>query len=194
MAGSARWAALRLLRAADDAELGALFGDRSDAQGLLAVLEEGIPADLRRDLDRFLADRFEGGRAALAAGRVVPTGQPAGEFAPELIVPELAGLAVEQELTAGQLGQVQAALAGRPDRELAGPVRKLPEVQRARAAWWLRQARAAVGWADKALGYLSGDPGNDLTANEQRELDRGAAHGAGQPRRACACPGHAADG
>ncbi len=164
-AGPARWAALRLLRAADDVELGELFGDGG---GLLGMLEAEIPPGdvLRGELERFLEDRFAGGRE-LHAGQVTPQGQPAGEFRPELISPELAGFAVAQELTAEQ---ARAVLEGRRDSELAGSLAGLPPVQRARAGWWLRRTRAAAGWADRALAYLTGDPAAGLNVDEQRDL------------------------
>ena len=174
VAGPGRWAALRLLRAADDDQLRVIF---AGGPGLLRVLDQGLAGDpvLRGQLDDFLAARFgEAGlgssRDAVLAGEVHPHGQPAARFTPGLISPELADAEVEDELTGEQRRHAQGAILGRPDSELALLLAGLPPVQRARAAWWLRRARAAAGWAARGLAYLSGDPSAGLSAGELAEL------------------------
>ena len=112
-AGPARWAALRLLRAADDEQLRQIF---AGGPRLVRLLEEALVADpvLRGELDAFLEARFEAGRDAVAAGEVRPYGLPAGLFTPELISAELAGVAAGDELTAGQYELARAAIRGAP--------------------------------------------------------------------------------
>ena len=151
--GPERALALVLLEAAADEELAGMF-----AGGELAgVLAAGIPeGDLRVTLGRFYGQRFEGGEPAVLAGTAEPLEvYPQAEFRPELIHAGLAGLPAGGELTAAR---VRAALYGRPDAELAAVLGQLPPGRQAQAVWWLGRARAAAGWADRALAYLTGDP------------------------------------
>ena len=135
-----RWLALQLLRAADDGELGGIFGRGST---LLAVLEEGIPAGhaLRPELDSFFDQRFSGGRAAVAAGQVVPRGQPAGAFTPALLDASLAGLGLAAEPTPAQLCGITEVIARWNADRLAAGLLTLSGAQRSRAARWLTTVR-----------------------------------------------------
>src|SRR5260370_21100558 len=105
--------ALRLLAAAGDGQLGVMF---TGGPGMLALLGAAFPPGdaLRGGLEDFLAARFDGGRPELAAGRVVPQGQPGGQFSPGLIHPDLAALR-RPDRTQDELkpaGNVLAALTG----------------------------------------------------------------------------------
>ena len=159
--------ALLVLRAVGDDVLEGIFS--GEGRGMADVLEGAIPAGhvLRGELERLLAGRFAGGRAALGQGTVIARGHPAGEFRPGMISGGLAGLAVGDALTARQ---ARAALRGRPDAELAGVLAVLPPAEQARGWWWLGRARAVAGWADQALDYLSGNPAAGLAPVELREL------------------------
>ena len=115
---------------------------------------------------RVVRTRDGGGEAAEQSveGSVWPPDQ---RFSPELVNRELAGFAVEQELTGEQ---ARAALGGSPDAGLARLLAVLPAAERVRARSWLERTRMAAGWAERALRYLSGDPEYALDAGQQREL------------------------
>ena len=138
-----KWLALQLLWAASDEDLEVMF---DPAGGLLAVLEENIPAghEVRPSLDHLLAGRFRGGRGEVAAGRVAPFGQPAGTFTPALLDPSLAGLPLDREPAGGELSSFEDAIGRRDLGTLAGGLSVLPAVERARAARWLAGVRVAL--------------------------------------------------
>ena len=117
-----------------------------------------------------LGGRFEAGRDAVAAGVVRPHGQPAGLFTPELISAELAGVAVEDELTGGQCELARAAIRGRRDSELAELLAGLPP-RAAGAGGLVAEAGArGGGLGGRALAYLSGDPAPSVAAGELGDL------------------------
>ncbi len=152
----ARPVALRLLAAAGDGQLGEMF---TGGPGMLALLGAAFPPGdaLRGGLEDFLAARFDGGRPELAAGRVVPQGQPGGQFSPGLIHPDLAALR-RRELTKDELNRAGKVLAAVTGEAILGNLAQLPPVQQARARWWLRDIRQAVSNVAQARGHLTRDP------------------------------------
>ena len=136
--------ALQLLWVASDEDLKVIFSSDDD---LLRVLHEGVPAghEFRADLDSFLAERFEGGREELAAGRVLPYGQPGGAFTPALLSDSLAGLPLDRLPRGEEIGRVEEAIRRQSLLALSELLSELPPVERARAARWLAGVRVTLG-------------------------------------------------
>jgi hypothetical protein len=159
-----RRTALTLLRAADDRELGELFRDGGE---LLALLSARIPEgdSLRGELDGLIGSRFRGGRPALVAGTVQPTGQPPREFSPGFLDARLEGVEKAGPLSEQDVPRIIGVMSRAGSERMIRQLGRLSVVQRARAARWV--ARAQIQVRAHGAGADSGEALNTLEALEE---------------------------
>ena len=152
-----RQVALVLLRAADDRALAELFGDDG---ALLTVLSARIPDGdaLRGELDDFIDSRFAGGWSALAAGTVQPAGQPWRAFSPGFLDGRLEGAGKAGTFSKRDISAIIAVASRSGSERIIRQLRRLPVVQRARAARWMASAQLAI------RSGAAADPGDALRA------------------------------
>jgi hypothetical protein len=165
-----QWAALKLLRAADNAVLQELFDDPA----LLPELDAAIPPghDRRNDLEDFLGTGFAHGRAGLDQRHVVPQRWPARPFSPGELSPDLSDLSGDGALTAAGAVKFAEVAGQRSDDSMISepdpPQPRFPPRQEIKARRWLGGARASVVY--HSLRYRAGDLASHLTLAQKEVL------------------------
>jgi hypothetical protein len=176
-AGDGPGLAQQLLDRVDDDALGEMFDDGSRlAAALDTAVSRGV---VDPGWSHGFYRRFDGGHEAVAAGFVRSLVVfPSRRFIPALVDPALDGMPVNAGLSPDQ---ARNALLGRSDAEMVAALAGLPPVQLTVAIRWILRARAAAGWTDRGVRYLTGDPAVELTPDQQLELVRALLTGMASP-------------